>query len=592
MQKINFFNKTKTLVLKHKIISSIIILVLLVGGYYGYNFFSKTNTETRYILTSVAKGMITASVSGTGQVESADSRDVKAEASGKITYLNSNAKTGNTITKGTLIASIDNTDALKTVTSKKRAIENAEDNLETAKIALDKLIGSDESNPTVKQDAEKDLTKAYEDGYNAVSSVFLDLPSIMKGLDDILYGNTFISYQDNIDYYTSVASTYDSTADVFKNSAEISYKKARTDYDANFKNYKASNIYSDTEDISSLIVEAYNTTREIVQSVKDAVNLIQFYKDTLTTHRGQTNSVADTHISSLSSYLSIANSDVSSLFSSTSTIDKDVQAITDSTNTIRTSRLDVKSKEQAVEDAKTALEDAQDALSDYYIYANLTGVVSSVDIKSGDDISSGSVVTTIITKSKIAKITLSESDIADIKVGDKAILTFDAIEDLTITGGVIEVDSAGTASSGVVSYGLEIAFDTNSDSVKSGMSASATIITNSKSDVLTIPTTAVKSNNDGTYYVQVLSKAYDLTDKTNSIKGVVSATAPTAKTITIGLSDETNTEITGGLSENDQVVVRISTTTTASSSSSRSSAPPNSILNTNGPGGAGGPPGM
>ena len=77
---------------------------------------------------------------------------------------------------------------------------------------------------------------------------------------------------------------------------------------------------------------------------------------------------------------------------------------------------------------------------------------------------------------------------------------------------------------------------------------------------------------------------------------MTSATAPTTKTITIGLADDTNTEITSGLSEGDQVVVRVSTSSTTTSSSSGSSSiksSSNSILNTGGGGmGGGAPPGM
>jgi len=175
-------------------------------------------------------------------------------------------------------------------------------------------------------------------------------------------------------------------------------------------------------------------------------------------------------------------------------------------------------------------------------------------------------------------------DVAKIKVGNKATITFDAIEDLTLTGEVTEVDSVGSANSGVVSYGIEIAFDINEENIKSGMSASATIITNSKSDTLTIPTAALKTQSDGTYYVQVLSKKYDLTDKTNTIKGVLSDTEPQIKIVQIGLSDDTNTEITNGLSEGDQVVIRISSGTTSATSSSNFSTKSSggSILNTGG----------
>jgi len=596
---INFLKAVPGAIWKHKIRSSVALIILIVAVYYGYNyFFTKTETETRYILTSVSKGTITTTVSGTGQVESADEKTVNAEASGEITYLNSNVKVGETITKGTLIASIDNTDALKTISNDKTTIENKEDSLETAKMTLDDLVGTDESNPTVKQDAQDDLEKAYEDGYNTVSSAFLDLPTIMKDLDNILYGNTYTTYQDNIDYYTYGAYPYDESALVYKTNAKDAYEKARAAYDTNFLNYKSSSIYSETATIDSLISESYATTKLVAQAIKDAINLVQFYEDTLTDHNIEIPNTADTHISSLSSSLNTANSDVSSLFSTTNTIESKKEAIEDSTDQIRTAKLSVKSAEQALQNAKDTLEDDQDALSDYSIYATMSGIISAVNIEKGDSVSSGTNVVTIITTSKIASITLSETDIVGIKVGNTATITFDAIENLEVQGTVSEVDASGSASSGVVSYGLEIAFDTDDDNVKAGMSVSAIIATNSKEDVLILPSTAVKENDNGTYYVQVLNDEYDLTNRSIAIKGVTSATPPTKKTITIGLADDTNTEITSGLEEGDQIVLRVSsstTTSTTSSSSNKSSSNSSSILNTGGgmpSGGAGGPPGM
>jgi HlyD family secretion protein len=566
--------------LGHKIISSVILIVLIVAGYYGYKSLTTETAETRYILTSVAKGMINTSVSGTGQVAPKEEKNIKAKASGEITYLNSNVKVGATIARGTSIATIDTTEAKKT-------IQEAEESLESAQIALAKLIGADESNPRNKQGAQKDLAKSYEDGYNSVSSVFLDLPAIMKGLDDILYGNTFNNYQDNIYYYTYATYTYNENILQYKADVNTSYETARDAYNKNFENYKKSNRYSDTATIDAIITETYETTKSIAQSVKDTINFIQFYEDTLTYYGMEINSTADTHLSSLSSYLSESNSSISSLFSATSTIEDDKEALEDTDSDIRTAKLTVTQKERTLQEAKNAL-------NNYYIYATLGGIVSEINISQGDDVSSGSTAVTIITESKIAEITLSEVDVAKVKVGNKATLTFDAIEDLTITGEVTEVDSAGVASSGVVSYGIEISFDTNEDNVKSGMSVSATIITNSKNDVLTVPSTSVKSNDDGTYYVQILSKDYDLTNKTNSIKGVTSATSPATKAVEIGLSDDTNTEITSGLSEGDQIVVRVSSGSASSTSSSSSSKSSGNILNTGGGGGmpAGGPPGM
>jgi HlyD family secretion protein len=568
----HIFGKIKKFVFGHKIISLIFIIILIAGGYYGFTKINNSDGQTRYILSSVSKGMIAISVSGTGQVAPEEEKIIKAKTSGEITYLNPNVKPGATIAKWESIATIDTKSAQK-------AVQEAEESLESAQISLEKLIGADESNPRNKQEAQEDLSKTYEDGYNTVSSAFLDLPTIMKDFNEILYTNTFNNYQENIDYYTYSANTYNEKIMIYRKKFEDSYKTARTSYDSCFEKYKNSDRYSSADTIDALITQSYNTSKDIAQAVKDAINFIQFYEDTFTYYNIPINSAADADLSELSSNLSNVNGHISSLFNVVSSIEDSKQTLEDTDSDTRTAKLTVTQKERALQEAK-------DNLADCYIYATMAGVISEVNIKQGDDVSSGTSAVTIITKSKIAKITLSEVDVANIKIGNKAILAFDAIEDLTITGEVIEVDSVGTASSGVVSYGIEIAFDTNEDNVKSGMSVSATIITNSKNDVLTVPTTAVKSNDDGTYYIQVLSQKYDLSNKTNSIKGVVSTTAPETKIIEIGLSDDTNTEIISGLSEGDQIVVRASTSTASSSNSNSSNKSSGNILNT----GGGGPP--
>jgi len=586
---LNILQKVKILLLKfwqiilrHKIKSVIIFIIFIIAGYFGYNYFNKESSETKYILTSVTKGTITTTVSGTGQVQAETEKNVSADASGKVIYLNPNIKVGNTISKGTQIATIDNSDALND-------IEDAEENLETAKIDLDDLIGANESNPKVTQDAKEDLEKAYEDGYNTVSSVFLDLPSVMKNLEDILYGNAFDRYQQNIDYYTYNLEHQGEDSNIlnFRKSTIDSYNKARDAYEKNFDDYKKSSIYSTDQEIDSLISQTYETSKLISQSVKDAINFIQFYEDVLTRKNIPINNTIDTHISNLSSYLSTTNSDVSSLFNTKSNIKNGIEAIDDCANQIRTAQLNVKSKENALQNAK-------DKLNDYYIYANLTGVISAVNIESGENVSSGSNVVTIITTSKIAAITLSEADIVGIKTGNKAKVTFDAIEGLEIEGQVSQVDSAGSASSGVVSYGLEIAFDTDNEDVKPEMSVSATIIKNSKENVLILPSAAVKEGNNG-YYVQTLDEKYDLTNRSISIKGIVSDTLPTIQNIEIGLADDINTEIINGLKEGDQVILRISSgiTTTSNTSNNQSG----NIINVGGGGTGtrmqtGGPPGM
>ena len=56
-----------------------------------------------------------------------------------------------------------------------------------------------------------------------------------------------------------------------------------------------------------------------------------------------------------------------------------------------------------------------------------------------------------------------------------------------------QIDAIGTVSQGVVSYNVQITFDTQDSRIKPGMSASVNIITNTQQNVLTVPNSAVKT---------------------------------------------------------------------------------------------------
>ncbi|MCK4967985.1 MAG: hypothetical protein KAS12_02925, partial [Candidatus Aenigmarchaeota archaeon] len=142
------------------------------------------------------------------------------------------------------------------------------------------------------------------------------------------------------------------------------------------------------------------------------------------------------------------------------------------------------------------------------------------------------------TQQKIAELSLNEIDIVNIEVGQKASLTFDAIEDLIISGQVIEVDSIGTTSQGVVTYDVKIVFDIDNPQVKSGMSVNADIIINVSQNALLVPNATVKMQNNF-YFVQVLEPGSEV---------------PKNQQVEVGLTNDIITEVISGLKEGDQVV--------------------------------------
>ena len=76
----NFIKK----LLKKKSVIALIVIAAAVGGYYIYKNATKVPVTTRYVTAAAAKGTISVSVSGTGQVASTSQVDLKPQASVQI----------------------------------------------------------------------------------------------------------------------------------------------------------------------------------------------------------------------------------------------------------------------------------------------------------------------------------------------------------------------------------------------------------------------------------------------------------------------------------------------------------------------------
>lgn len=556
----------------HKIILAIVVLAVVAASYLGFTKFnSGTQTEINYITDVVKKGNIIVSVSGTGQVSASNQVDVNPEVSGKVVYIS--VVKNQEVKSGQIIAQLDASDALKSVRDAKTSLESAKLSLEKVvqpanELSVSKAENSLEQAIQTKNQTEKKLIKSYEDGFNNVSDAFLDLPSLMANLDDIIFGNDFSSdqwNQWNINYYETRIKQYldyDEYAKVdnYLNKVLDSYKKARNNYSQNFEDYKNISRYSEVEKIENLIDQTYSTLGDISEAIKNTKNLIDFFEDLLTTNNVKIPSITTSHQNDIASYTGIINSHLSTILSSRNNIDNYQEDIINAVRNIEERQgeldellagadpLDVRSQNISIQQKEDALLDAQQKLADYSIRAPFDGVIAELNIEKGQSVSSGTSVATLITKQHLAEISLNEIDAAKIKVGQKATITFDAIENLSISGEVIEIDTLGTVSSGVVSYGVKVVFDIQDERIKPGMSLSVNIIIDSKLGVLSVPVSAVKESGSASY-VEILVE-----DK------------PQMKNVATGLSNDITVEIIEGISEGEQVITQ---TITGSSSISK-----------------------
>ena len=82
----NFITKIKLYIVAHKIISAVLLIIIILIGYWGYGKITTTTGENRYVLSKVTKGTIVSSVTGSGQVSALSQVDLKSNVSGIITY--------------------------------------------------------------------------------------------------------------------------------------------------------------------------------------------------------------------------------------------------------------------------------------------------------------------------------------------------------------------------------------------------------------------------------------------------------------------------------------------------------------------------
>ena len=140
------------------------------------------------------------------------------------------------------------------------------------------------------------------------------------------------------------------------------------------------------------------------------------------------------------------------------------------------------------------------------ITAPMDGVVTEVGIKSGVLSRTAKPVVTISdTGSFAAMVTVGESYISDVKVGDPAVITGTGFPGREYTGHVRKIApvarklTGGTAQEPVVD--VEIAIDDPDNDLKAGFTARAEIVTDTRRTMLTVPYEAVRQDENNVEYV-------------------------------------------------------------------------------------------
>ncbi|MFC1967654.1 efflux RND transporter periplasmic adaptor subunit, partial [Chloroflexota bacterium] len=206
----------------------------------------------------------------------------------------------------------------------------------------------------------------------------------------------------------------------------------------------------------------------------------------------------------------------------------------------------VASAQQGVEQAQKSLalsqqsqEQARRQLKDATITAPFDGVIAAVNVKEGDRLTSPAATAIhLVDAGNLELIAeVDEIDMPEVRLGQEAIITVDALSGVTFPGKVASIHPVPSVASGVVLYNIKVTFTAADDAgVMIGMSASADVITQKRSNALLVPNRAIKTDKDGSKYVNII------------VPGGISKYP-----VVTGASDTFLTEIISGLKEGELI---------------------------------------
>lgn len=529
-----------------------LIVILTIGSFWYWYSHRTVQTPAQYVIATVEKQTIISSVKGTGQVSTLKRLDLKPQTSGTTnqgTLTKMNVVPGQKVAVGDVIAVLDDSSA-------QVALAQAEASLISAQANYNKIIAG----TTVT-----DLNNAKQSVISAQSA----LDNANTNLDTVTQQQT-----------TAVANAYRTllTSGIAAVQADWPFTSqgvVKSDLPTITGSYSliATGTIQIFQQGSYFSVSGFTIAPLVkfdtrIPSVIGSTGLyIQFPNDAISAEWDVQipNPQGTSFVSNMTAYQS-------ALLTQKQALNNAQNSVTNAQTSFQIAQDNLTLKQQPPDDSSVAsakaqlinaqsnLRTAQNNHTNTRIVAPFAGQIAAVNSQKGDQVSGSTVVATLITEQKIATVSLNEIDAAKVAVGNAVTLTFDALPDLSIAGNVSQIDLLGSTSQGVVNYNVQISFDTQDVRVRSGMSAAASIITNVKADVLAVQSSAIKTSG-GQSYVQVVDPA-NIATQTGTT--VTLKNSPTNVNVEVGDSNDTLTEIIGGLSGGETVIVRtISSKTTA-----------------------------
>jgi HlyD family secretion protein len=228
----------------------------------------------------------------------------------------------------------------------------------------------------------------------------------------------------------------------------------------------------------------------------------------------------------------------------------------------------------AVDQAVASLNNAKSALSKTTIYAPMSGQVTHLAVEQGETAVPGTFnkdAATLLTISDMSvletRVKVDETDVARIRVGDSAQVQIDAFPDTTFIGRVTKISNssvktATTTTDQAVDYEVTIQLVNAPKDTRPDFSATAKVITDKRTNVLSVPIIALTVRENQTLQsgdtAVGLGKAKPAKEiGKKDVEGVV-VVGPdnkvTFRAVKVGIAGEKHFEVVSGLKVGEKIV--------------------------------------
>ncbi|MFT5194451.1 MAG: HlyD family secretion protein [Cellvibrionaceae bacterium] len=522
----------------------IIVVVLGLVGFFGYRYFSGAGADSDTTgnnapeYTTVFLGDLSAGATAAGQLIAQREADLVLQTTGVVALVN--AKVGDLVTQGDLLVQLDIASLERSVLEAEQTLAVQEQNL--AKLLLpaaDYDILSAEASLASAQAALDDFLAGPSDTQIAsseasVNAARADLGSVQSRYSELAAGGPA----------DEVITAEKSLAD-----AEAAYKLAEEAHRSTFNckwNETSGQFDCDPfSDDADARAAAQQALANLVAAQEQLSNLQPGSSNSNVVAQGAT---VATRRAALDAALArheklLAGATEEQIMAAEATLAQ-AQATLDNLQEGETESA-ITRQEVAVETARVGLERAQYTLAKATLLAPFNGVVTQVNVTPGE-IGSGVVMSIIDMNSLEVVLDVDEVDIGTVSVGQEATVAFDAYQGVELVAKIVSIAPLNTTNnSGTINYEVNLAIEDSDLELLNGLTAEARLLTAKIEGVLLVTNQAIRANReDGTFFVD---RVTGVDEDGNVILEEVE--------IQIGLRDNFNTQIIGGLDEGDEVAI-------------------------------------